>query len=226
MSHRTCRFIGGFGCLKLILAVAGVWCLGPAARGAVMLDQEHDVVSGVADSTNGNVTEIGQTFTVGTTGTLVQIDVFMFRFSFSDSVTDDVILSVYATSSGLPTGAALATVTLPKAQVPLNAAALVSFDVSGAGIAVNAGDVLAFAVAAASGQGSYTLPIVFNATGVDYAGGAAVRRDLSVSGPWSTIIPAADYGFQIWVDTVPEPTTAVLLLVGATTACLLRRSHG
>lgn len=171
--------------------------------------------------------EMGQTFTVGVGGTLAQIDVLMYRQGDPLDSFGDAVLRVYTTTpQRRPTGEALATVTLPKAQVPSGSAAWVSFDVSGAGIAVNPGDVLAFAVAAASGQGSYTLPIVFNATGVDYAGGAAVRRDLSVSGPWSTIIPAADYGFQTWVDAIPEPATAMLLLAGATTACLLRRrSH-
>ena len=49
------------------------------ARGDVVLDQQYSFTSAIANSTNGDVTQVGQTFTVSVTGVLDHIDLFMFR---------------------------------------------------------------------------------------------------------------------------------------------------
>src|SRR4029078_3627166 len=122
--------------------------------------------------TNGDVTQVGETFTVGVVGTLDHIDVFMFKLSGIFDPTGDPQLRIYNTSGGLPTGTALATVTIPEVNVPLNNAAFVSFDVSSAAIAANIGTVLAFSVIATTGTGPYFMP---NDQGMNgYAGGASI----------------------------------------------------
>jgi hypothetical protein len=44
------------------------------ARGDIVLDQQHSSASSIASSTNGDVSQMGQTFTVGVAGTLDHID--------------------------------------------------------------------------------------------------------------------------------------------------------
>ncbi len=48
-------------------------------RSDIVLDQHHTFTSSIANSTNGDVSQMGQTFTVGVAGTLDHIDVLMFR---------------------------------------------------------------------------------------------------------------------------------------------------
>src|SRR6185295_941948 len=121
------------------------------ARGAVVLDQQYSFTSSIASSTNGDVTQIGETFSVVVAGTLDHIDVFMFKLSGIFDPTGDPQLRIYNTSGGLPTGTALATVTIPEVNVRLNNAAFVSFDVSSAATAANIGTVFAFSVIATTG---------------------------------------------------------------------------
>ena len=109
---------------SLLAGLSFTLLLAISARGDVVLDQENDFVSGVADSTLGNVSEVGQTFRVGVEGSLARVDVLMFRIGGIFEPTADPILSVYNTSEGLPSGAPLATVSIPKAMVPYNVAAV------------------------------------------------------------------------------------------------------
>lgn len=207
-------------CLATILLAAGL--LAAPARAAV-LDQQYDFSSSVANTTNGNLGEVGQTFTVGIAGTLDQIDVRMFRLSGIFDPTGDPILSIYSTSGGLPTGSPLATATVPEASVPLNPVgtpAFVSFDVSAAGLLVNPGDVLAFAIRTTSEVGPYWL-ITDQGQPIEYAGGAAVSR--FPPGAWSAMSPPQDHAFQTWVTPVPEPQSFVLLGMGVVALWIGRR---
>lgn len=203
--------------LFTLLAVATLTA-SPAQAGFIALDQEHDFVSGVAESTNGNVSEVGQTFTVGRAGTLDRIEVLMFRLGGIFDPTGDPVLSVYNTSGGVPTGAPLTTVSVPEAVVPLTIAAFVSFDVSAAAIPVDVGDLLAFGVSTSSSVGPYFFLVdADSGQPTDYADGEAVGRLLNPPAgppdPWSLLTPSEDLGFRTFVF-VPEPTTAALLSLG------------
>ncbi len=198
-----------------------------AAYGDVVLDQQHVFVSGAANSTNGNVNEVGQTFTVGVAGTLDHIDVLMFRLGGIFDPTADPVLNVYNTLGGVPDGAPLVSVSIPEALVPLGTAGFVSFDISAAAIAVDVNDVLAFGISTSSSIGPYFL-LVDGDTGQpeDYAAGDAVARQINPPGPWAFLTPSQDHGFRTFVDSaaIPEPAgCACLWSISVGLACLKRR---
>lgn len=191
----------------LILALT----LTAGIRADVVLDQQHTFTSSIANSTNGDVSQVGQTFTVGVAGTLDHIDVLMFRLGGIFDPTGDPVMRVYSVTGGFPSGSPLATTTIPELLVPLNNAAMVSFDLSSAGIAVNPGNILAFSITAASGVGPYFL-LTDQGQSIEYAGGQAV---ISFGGPWQFLSPPQDHGFRTFVNAVPEPSAAAgLLLAG------------
>jgi len=195
-----------------VLAIACTLVVAEFANAAVILDQQHLFSSSIADSSNGNVSEVGQTFTVGVAGTLDHIDVLMFQLGSIFTPTGDPKLSVYATAGGVPTGAPLVTMSVPQANVPLNNPGLVTFDVSAAAIPVSIGEVLAFGISTTSEIGPYFLPNDDD-TGApgDYTAGAAFRRTISPVQAWQPLTPAVDHGFQTFVSaTVPEPSTFAL----------------
>ena len=194
-----------------ILAVTMTMMAAVSAHAAVVLDQQHNFASAVADSTNGNISELGQTFTVGVTGTLDHIDVLMFRLLDIFDPTGDPRLNLYNTAAGVPTGAALATSLVPEAQVPVNAAGFVTFDLSAAGISVVAGDVLAFGISTLSDPQPYFLPNDVDTGAVDdYGTGAAFRRFINPVTAWQPLAPSQDHGFRTFVNAVPEPSAFVL----------------
>lgn len=172
----------------------------------IVLDQQHSFTSAVANSTNGDVSQVGQTFTVGVAGTLDHIDVLMFRLGGIFDPTGDPVMRVFNTAAGIPTGAPLALVSIAEANVPFNVAAMVSFDISSAAIAVNPGDILAFSITAASGVGPYFL-LSDGAAG--YNGGSAIAK--FGANPWEIFNnPHQDHGFRTFVNTVPEPSAISL----------------
>jgi hypothetical protein len=178
-----------------------LFCVGAASAGQaeVVLDQQHAFTSSIANSTNGDVTLVGQTFTVGVAGTLDHIDVFMFRLGGIFDPTGDPVLRVYNTAGGLPTGAALITVSIGEALVPLNNPDFVTFDVSSAAISITPGQVLAFSLTAASGVGPYFLP-TDQGQQIEYPGGDAV---INFGGNgWQFLTPPQDHSFRTYVDTV------------------------
>ena len=199
-----------FTCANLLVTLA---------HAAVIVDQQHSFVSGVANSTNGNVSEVGQTFTVGISGTLHHVDVLMFRLGGIFDPTDDPIFSLYATSGGVPVGSPLATSSVLEAVVPVSTASFVTFDISSAAIPVIAGDVFAWGIRSNSSIGSYFL-LADGDTGQpsDYTDGDAVSRELNPPGgppdPWSLLQPAQDHGFRTFVVAVPEPGSFCLLGIG------------
>jgi len=210
----------------LVSIISGVVCLIAAenASAAVVLDQQHNVPTSTADSSNGAVSEMAQTFTVGIAGTLDHIDALMFQLGAPFLTNGDPRLSVYNTTAGVPSGAPLVTVQIPSASVPFNNAAFVTFDVSAANIPVSVGQVLAFGIWTTSDPGPYFwLEDIDNGGPNSYPGGAAFRRTLP-NQPWQAFTPPMDHEFKTFVNAVPEPSTLVLAgmgIVGA--ACMLRR---
>jgi len=188
-------------------------------QGDILLDQQHMFTSSIANSTNGDVSQMGQTFTVGVAGTLDHINVLMFRLGGIFDPTGDPLLRVYNTAGGLPSGSPLATITIPESSVPLNNASMVTFDVSSAGIAVNLGDILAFSVTATSGTGPYFL-LTDQGQSIEYSGGDAVA--MYGANPWQLISPPQDHGFQTFVNVpVPEPSMAAASFLAAPLLILL-----
>ncbi len=197
------RLTAGFTALCCLFAIA-------PADGDIVLDQQHSFTSSIGNSTSGDVSQIGQTFTVGIAGTLVRIDVLMFRLGGIFDPTGDPVMRIYSVAGGFPAGSPLATFSIPEANVPLNAAAMVSFDVSSASLAVSPGNVLAFSMSAASGVGPYFL-LTDQGLFIEYTGGEGVAK--FGSNPWQFFNDPQDHGFRTWVDAavIPEPSTLAIL---------------
>lgn len=176
----------------------------------IILDQQFSFTSSIANSTNGDVSQMGQTFTVGFEGTLHRIDVYMFRLDGIFDPTGVPQLRVYNTAGGLPVGSELLMTSVPKLNVPLNNAAFVSFDVSSFNLAVNPGDMLAFSITASTGTGPYFLPSS-QGQAINYTGGTAVAK--FGANPWQFFAQNQDHSFRTYVNAVPEPSGAVLTLI-------------
>ncbi len=156
-----------------------------------------------------DILDVAQTFTVGQTGQLVKVDVFVNR---SAGVTEDLVLSIFDTSlGGVPNAI------VPTATAPIGAASLlaetdtwISFDLSAFNLNFTAGDLLAIVLQSdATGDEQYS----WVSTGfveASYPGGAVYNRFLDnewVFEPSGFI----DVGFRTFV--VPEPSSLALLLL-------------
>jgi hypothetical protein len=159
---------------------------------AEVLDQQNVFDSSIADSPS-DAQEFAQTFTVGVSGVLSRIEVFLTK----TNPQNNVILSVYNMSGGVP-NAVVASASLSPAAVP-GLQSFVSFDVSSFEVAVSSNDVLAFALKKDGFDGGpYIMPFTTTNT---YAAGSSYRRTLSVPpGPWS-IQDNRDYAFKTYVVT-------------------------
>jgi hypothetical protein len=209
--------------MRRLLFSLVVILVGTDTFAAVVLDQQHNTPTSVADSTNGAVSEVAQTFTVGIAGTLDHIDVSMFQLGAPFATNGDPKLSVYNTTAGVPSGSPLTTIQVSTTLVPFNTAAFVTFDVSTAAIPVSVGQVLAFGVSTLSDPGPYFVPQDSDTGAVgNYAGGAAYRRTLPAQ-PWQVLTPAQDHEFRTFVNAVPEPSTLLLAAVGTISLVLARR---
>ena len=192
----------------------------------VVLDQENIFASGVFDVASGTSSEVGQTFTVGLSGTLDHIDVFMNRIDFGFFQSGDAVLSVYNTAGGLPTGSALATSVVLQADI-LTTPSFISFDVSPSAVQVSANDILAFGITSTGSKG-YGLSVATD----NYSRGDAVDRILNIPpDPWqfSTVFTPqgdvrSDHSFRTFVS-VPEPSTFAIAVVIAAAFSTARRTR-
>jgi len=176
-----------------VAVLAGAIYLLPVwASAAEVLDQQNVFESSIADSPS-DAQEFAQTVTVGVDGMLSRIEVFLTK----TNPGNNVILSVYNTSGGVP-NAVVATASLSPAAVP-SLQSFVSFDVSSFEVAVSSSDVLAFALKKGGFDGGpYIMPFMLNNS---YPAGSSYRRTLSVPpGPW-VIQDGRDYGFKTYVVT-------------------------
>jgi hypothetical protein len=166
------------------------------AGAAEVLDQQNLFESSIADSPS-DAQEFAQTFKVGVNGILSRIEVFLTK----TNPGNNVVLSVYTTSGGVP-NSVVATKSLSPAAVP-GLQNFVSFDVSSFQLVVNSNDVLAFALKKDGFDGGpYIMPFTNTNT---YAAGSSFRRTLSVPpGPW-TIQDNRDYSFKTYVATADAP---------------------
>jgi hypothetical protein len=208
---------------KLLGALMLGMGLSAAASSAPLIDQQF--VRDIVNNTGiGQVSSsIGQTFTVGLTGTLTGIDVFIAELA-TETTTGGLTLDVRSVSgSGAvePLAAnALASATIPDASVPFRATSSPFFtpilvDLSAAGLAVTAGDILAFVLTRVNGDDDpYYVQTDFDA---GYLGGTRVSQ----LADGDAFFPSAstDLTFRTYVETagsapVPLPSTLVLIGLG------------
>jgi hypothetical protein len=194
----------------------------PPVEATPILDQSFDAPSFLNYGFGGDI-GLAQTFTVGVTGVLTQVDVEIRR----DAGIPDLLLDIRPTIEGVPVASdadALASFVIPSAGVPTDAAFL-STDLSAAQIAVSLGDVLAIVLRAPgpggplnySWQGSISPPLYGSGSGFFRGGGSPVWFPAS-SGP-------TDFSFQTFVEpaAVPEPSTLLLFLLGISAMGVVRK---
>src|SRR4051812_6514704 len=153
-----------------------------------------------------------QTFTVGRTGVLSEVDVYAFRF-FRNTTHGDLTLDLRATQpDGRPTsnaGGELLSVTIPATSVPEQTYGFVPFDLSAFNFHVTQGEQLAIVLHVAP----------------DPLGDVTYQWDGSINNPyangttWERLIGNHDWvdegggdddlGFRTWVDAAPQAPPVV-----------------
>jgi len=135
----------------------------------------------------------GQTFTVGTSGQLTQVDVDLFCSSCTGT-TPNLTVSIRNASGDLPTGVDLATATIPGFSSSSGGFFSATFVTP---VAVTAGTSYALVVRAVSNPSVGTYSYVVS-TGSPYAGGRRVTSGDS-GATWAG--QATDIGFKVYVKT-------------------------
>jgi hypothetical protein len=146
------------------------------------LDQSQDTVT----NSIGSEADVYQTFTVGQTGTLTGVQVWM-----NGNGESTATVGIQATTSGDPSLTDLATVS----AAPPPTAAFVDF-ILPTGLAVTAGDVLAIRINCGSSTAAWG-----SATNT-YASGQA----LEINGGWVNPTGILDFTFRTYVLTATQPT--------------------
>ncbi len=205
------------------LLVLGVsFLMTSAAMATPILDQAYLPPNGnssLAVLGTGAEHDVAQTFTVGLTGQLTRIDVWL----VSEGVpTTDLVLDVRNTTSGIPDPndmLILGSASMTATQIGLlPSPAFVSFDLTSANIQVTAGETLAIVLQSLATVGDSYRWVGDYPGG--YSGGTAFRRDGGTGGlfviasdPLPLPPPLTDLGFQAFV-VVPEPSSLMLIGLG------------
>jgi hypothetical protein len=169
-----------------VLAVFGV--SSGVAQAATTLDQSSSTVNSASGVTTGN--EYAQLVTAGLTGTLSSVEVSALRIN---GTTADLTASIRSVSGGQPSGADLATASVPYTSVLL-ASGWVTFDFSSP-ISVSAGDQFAIVITTtASGASPYSWAYE---TTSSYAGGVSARK--LGAGSWTNEV--FGFAFRTYVNT-------------------------
>jgi hypothetical protein len=188
-------------------------------RSAPILDQELDPSSPnlVSNVGNSNVVDWAQTFTVGQTGQLTSIEVWVNRETV---VTQPMLFDVRTTTLGSPTLAdsganILAAVQIPASSVStprdVGAGSFVSVDLSSFSLSVTTGEILAIVLRSDDPGGEFGSTYGWVGLGPGtYSGGTRFLR--FESGPWE--LGAEDFAFRTFVEPIPEPGTAALFAIG------------
>jgi len=201
------------------------------AEATPILDANYQPSGAFGDggSVVASIQTLGQTFTVGLTGLLTDVDVLFERygaFGFTPPTQDDLLISIWTTSSGLPDARLTADVVIPIASIPIGLTSLQISEyayVSAAfALPVTAGQVLAI-VAMSNDPNYYAWYRSFAGT---YAGGIGAYRT-PVGAPWQ-VADGDDFPFRTYVDPaatapVPEPTSLALVTSGAAAYIASRR---
>jgi hypothetical protein len=148
-----------------------------------------------------------QTFTVGHSGSLSRVDVFVQPESGPGPFHWDVRP---VSGTGSPTDSNAATLASGSFNMPSSGFSFVTLDLSASPVPVVAGEKLAIALSTPNGSFGWGL------SDAGYAGGDAWQRSRTFNNgfAWITNLqPGNDLGFRSFV-TVPEPATLLLLLSG------------
>ena len=164
---------------------------------------------------------MGQTFTVGLTGVLSSIEVRVLK---DTDIFESLTLDLRTPNGTLPglAAATLATAVLSPGDIPNAVTSFVSFDLSGAGIAVTAGDFLSFVLSSPSQHRS---PASYTITNSGAEGGYDGGDGFLGRGPGgNTFTVTNDLFFRTFVD-VPEPAPLAVLALGIVVLVSARRTR-
>jgi hypothetical protein len=184
-----------------------------------ILDQVHDVSPlatwgggfGCPCATPGDFFDVAQTFTVGVTGQLTSLDLYITSnpgFPSSPLLFDIRPVS----SSGAPLAAntsALISRAIPAANIPGPDTAFFTVDLTSSNLSIVAGDVLAIVLRSELGNYGFG-----GAPYNPYGGGAFFGRQVLASPGWTLDGFNGDLGFRTFVEpasAVPEPSSLALL---------------
>lgn len=173
-----------------------------------ILDQSQLVGGG--SSGFHTIFERAQTFTVGLTGQLNQIDISMKHISASSGL----VFSLYNTTGGIPDEISLLSFTRPASLVNIG---LNSFDLSLFDVFVNNGDQLAFGVRTDNTTSDVmSLESIGFSHSDPYPGGTIFLRDISGLHPtypvWTQNPPASlPYEYDLVFSTFVDPSAAILV---------------
>jgi hypothetical protein len=148
------------------------------------LDQSQDT----GTATMSTTADMFQTFTVGLSGQLTGVQVYM-----NGDGTHSATVAIQATSGGDPT---LTDLQVATAVIP-PAAGFVDF-VFGSPVAVTTGDVMALRINTGSSAAAW------GSSADSYANGEAMM----INGGWAAIDGLADFRFQTFVQVSTQPTAA------------------
>jgi hypothetical protein len=183
---------------RFLVLVIGLLLTSLRTAAGEVLDQQYDCTGcGAADTASPFGQEVGQTFTVGISGTLTRIESQVVRIFGSGGT---LIFNLYNTSGGLP-NTNLGSRTLAWDQVPQTGFNFLSFDFSSLALPVQAGEVYAFSIRS-SGETGFGLRSTFDTD--TYAGGGSKWRSLGPPpGAWQSV--AHDNGFRTYVTPSALP---------------------
>jgi len=197
-----------------IISLLVFFAIGTAQAATVTLDQQNQIETGPGSSgalAGGNRT-LTQSFTAGLTGTLEQVDLAL---GYTPETTVGFEVNVYS-GGGSPgdLGAALFSDTYAASYVPqyVSPGAFTAFDLSAAGIAVNAGDEFTIVVSRLSPTTGTDW--ILCSIGEDYTDGESYG---TLDGEfWGS--NTQDLAFQTHVSSIPIP--AAFWLFGSALAGL------
>ena len=174
-----------------------------------------------------------QTFRVGISGTLTEVDLQVQKagptLEQANAITEPLVLSIVSTAGGAPGSLTLGTVSIPASAVSTSSPSqnLVPVDLTPLNISLQSGQLLGIQLSStvpAPAQPSDTTGYGFITLAQDgYAPGSAWFK--MGTRAWASSFPENfDFGFQTFVQTVPEPGALGLLAIATALLVVPRRS--
>ena len=186
------------------------------SRAGGVLDQSNVVNTFTFDAGVVGAVSRGQTFTVGIAGLLSEINLEIYK---STNTVIDPTFNIEGTTGGAPDDTkVLYSTTIPLSSIPTfdtpptGTVPMTSIDVSGANIIVTPGEVLALTLSRVGSIGQP--PWLLWRQGIGGYTGGNSYDSIPPGAPWTVDSPY-EGGFQTFVSTtVPEPSTAILAVIG------------